>query len=143
MSDRRFRFGVQAHQATDGPGWTGFAQKAEELGYSTLLVMDHFGDQLGPVPAMTAAAAATKDLRVGSLVFDNDYRHPVTLAKDIATVDLLSGGRFVLGTAAGYLRSEYAALGVDFEERNALFDEAGIGTALRRQAERVSDIYRH
>jgi alkanesulfonate monooxygenase SsuD/methylene tetrahydromethanopterin reductase-like flavin-dependent oxidoreductase (luciferase family) len=76
MSDRRFRFGVQAHQAADGPGWTGFAQRAGEFGYSTLLVMDHFGDQLGPVPAMTSAAAATRDLRVGSLVCDNDYRHP-------------------------------------------------------------------
>ena len=67
MIDRRFRFGVQAHQALDGPAWTAQAQRAEELGYSTLLVMDHFGEQMGPIPAMTAAAEATSKLRVGSL----------------------------------------------------------------------------
>ena len=115
MSDRRFRFGVQAHQAADGRVWTDLAQRAEELGYSTLLVMDHFGDQLGPVPAMTAAAAATRELRVGSLVFDNDYRHPVTLAKDIATVDLLSGGRVEFGLGAGWMTSDYEESGIPLD----------------------------
>ena len=115
MSDRRFRFGVQAHQAADGAGWTDLARRAEQLGYSTLLVMDHFGDQLGPVPALTAAAAATQELRVGSLVFDNDYRHPVTLAKDIATVDLLSGGRVEFGLGAGWMTSDYDESGIPLD----------------------------
>ena len=65
MSDRRFRFGVQAHQAPDGPGWTGFAQRAEELGYSTLLVMDHFGDQL--LAAVPGAEAVVLDSVTHSL----------------------------------------------------------------------------
>ena len=115
MSERRFRFGVQAHQAPNGQAWTDLAQRAEGLGYSTLLVMDHFGDQLGPIPAMTAASAATQELRVGSLVFDNDYRHPVTLAKDIATVDLLSGGRVEFGLGAGWMTSDYDESGIPLD----------------------------
>ena len=115
MTGRRFRFGVQAHLAADGPGWTDLAKRAEALGYSTFLVMDHFGDQLGPIPAMTAAAAATAELRVGSLVFDNDYRHPVCLAKDIATVDLLSGGRVEFGLGAGWMTSDYEESGIPLD----------------------------
>ena len=122
MSELRFRFGVQAHQAADGPEWTGLAQRAEEFGYSTLLVMDHFGDQLGPVPAMTAAAAATRELQVGSLVFDNDYRHPVTLAKDIATVDLLSGGRVEFGLGAGWMTSDYDESGIPMDPAGVRID---------------------
>lgn len=122
MSDRRFRFGVQAHQAPDGPGWTKLAQRAEALGYSALLVMDHFGDQLGPIPAMTLAAATTQELRVGSLVFDNDYRHPVTLAKDIATVDVLSGGRVEFGLGAGWMTSDYDESGIRLEPARVRID---------------------
>ena len=122
MRDRRFRFGVQAHRAPDGPAWTELARRAEGLGYSTLLVMDHFGDQLGPVPAMTAAATATAELRVGSLVFDNDYRHPVTLAKDIATVDLLSAGRVEFGVGAGWMRSDYEEAGILLEPAEVRID---------------------
>ena len=115
MDERPFRFGVQAFQASDGPAWVATARRTEELGYSALLVMDHFGDQLGPIPAMTAAAAATEELRVGSLVFDNDYRHPVTLAKDIATVDLLSGGRVEFGLGAGWMTSDYDESGIPLD----------------------------
>ena len=122
MTDHSFRFGVQAHQARDGAAWTAQAQRAEELGYSTLLVMDHFGDQLGPVPAMTAASEATTELRVGSLVFDNDYRHPVTLAKDIATVDLLSGGRVEFGLGAGWMASDYDESGIQFDSAGVRID---------------------
>ena len=62
---------------------------------------DHFGDQLAPVPALAAVAAATTTLRMGSLVFGNDYRHPVVLAKEAATLDVLSDGRFELSLGAG------------------------------------------
>ncbi|HXW35883.1 MAG TPA: LLM class flavin-dependent oxidoreductase, partial [Acidimicrobiales bacterium] len=68
--------------------WAAQARKAEDLGYSALLMPDHFGDQLAPVPALVAAADATSTLRVGTLVFDNDYRHPLLLAKEAATLDV-------------------------------------------------------
>ena len=73
---RPFRFGVMAGKADDGPGWSEQARRAEALGYSSLLMPDHFGDQFAPVPALTMAAAATSELRVGALVFANDFRHP-------------------------------------------------------------------
>src|SRR5690242_20084054 len=97
---RRFRFGIQLHTAPDARSWADLARKAEDLGYSTLFMPDHFGDQLAPVPALTAAAAATTTLKVGALVFDNDYKHPVVLAKEIATLDLLSDGRVEFGLGA-------------------------------------------
>lgn len=109
---RKFRFGIQLHTATSGKEWAESARRAEELGYSTLFLPDHFGDQLAPVPALMAAADATTDLRIGALVLDNDYRHPVVLAKEAATLDLLSGGRFELGIGAGWLNTDYEQSGI-------------------------------
>ena len=83
----------------------GQARKAEDLGYDTLFMPDHFGDQLAPVPALMAAADATTGPAVGTLVFDNDYKHPVVLAKELATLDVLSGGRMELGLGAGWMSS--------------------------------------
>jgi probable F420-dependent oxidoreductase len=96
------------------------ARRAETLGYATFLIRDHFrpdffGPQLAPLPACMAVAATTQTLRVGTLVIDNDYRHPVMLAKEAATIDLLSGGRLELGLGAGWLRVEYDAAGIPFE----------------------------
>jgi probable F420-dependent oxidoreductase len=92
----------------------------ESYGYSTFLIRDHFvpdyfGDQFAPFAALMTAAHVTSSLRVGSLVFDNDYRHPVVLAKEAATLDLLSGGRFELGLGAGWLRSEYEQAGMPYD----------------------------
>ena len=87
---RPFRFGVMAAKAKSSAEWTDTAKKAEDLGYSALLMPDHFGDQLSPIPALSMAAAATKALRVGTLVFANDFRHPAVLAKEnIRKVELL------------------------------------------------------
>lgn len=112
---RPFRFGVQLSTAPDGPTWAGLARKAEDLGYSTLFMPDHFGDQLSPTIALQAAADATTTLRVGALVYDNDYRHPVVLAKDAATLDLLSGGRLELGLGAGWMASDYEQSGIPMD----------------------------
>src|SRR5213082_713944 len=90
---RPFRFGVIVYQAKSKDEWVARAQRAENLGYSTFLVPDHLEDQLAAVPALVAAAEATTSIRIGSSVFDNDFRHPVMLAKEAATIDLLSGGR--------------------------------------------------
>lgn len=113
--DRRLRFGVQLATAPDGPSWTDQARRLEDLGYSSLFVPDHFEDQLGPIAALTAAAAATRELRVGALVLDNDYRHPVPLAKELATIDLLSAGRLEVGIGAGWMRTDYERSGIAYD----------------------------
>jgi probable F420-dependent oxidoreductase len=126
---RPFRFGVTVPTVTSGAGWVERARRAEQLGYSILQVPDHFRDQLAPVPALTAAAMATTRLRVGALVFCNDFRHPVVLAKEAATIDVLSGGRFELGLGSGWLREEYDQAGIRFDAP---------GTRIERLAEAVS-----
>jgi probable F420-dependent oxidoreductase len=109
---RKFRFGLQVSTAPTAQDWADLARKAEDLGYSTLFMPDHFGDQLAPVPALMAAADATTDLRIGALVFDNDYKHPVVLAKEIATLDVLSGGRVEFGIGAGWMTTDYEQSGI-------------------------------
>src|SRR5437870_7622877 len=112
MSEHKFRFGVQASTPAGGEDWAALARRVEDLGYSSLFLPDHFGDQLAPVPAMMAAADATTELRVGTLVFDNDFKHPVVLAKEIATIDALSGGRVEFGLGAGWLTTDYEQSGI-------------------------------
>lgn len=96
-----FRFGVVAAAARTGEEWTSKARRVESLGYAILGTPDGLRYTLAPLPALTAAAAATRSLRVGTYVIANDFRNPVLLAKEAATVDLLSGGRFELGLGAG------------------------------------------
>lgn len=96
------------------------ARRAEDSGYSTFLIRDHFieepfGHQLAPLTALAAVAGATNRLRVGSLVLSNDYRHPVMLAKEIATLDVLSSGRVELGLGAGFSKAEYESAGIPFD----------------------------
>lgn len=110
-----FRFGVQLFGTFDGSGWAAAARKAEDLGFSSLFLPDHFDDQLAPLPALVAAADATTTLRLGALVLDNDYRHPVVLAKEAATVDVLSGGRLELGIGAGWQNTDYERAGITKE----------------------------
>ena len=107
-----FRFGVQLYKAASGQEWRDKARKAESLGYSSLYIPDHFSDLWGPIAAMTAAVEATSTLRVGALVFDNDYRHPVVLAKEIATIDILSQGRVEFGLGAGWMTTDYEQSGI-------------------------------
>ena len=92
------------------------------MGYSAVYLPDHFGDQVGPIAALMAAADATATLRVGSLVFDNDYRHPVVLAKEAATLDLLSGGRLDLGIGAGWMVSDYEQAGIPYDSAGIRID---------------------
>jgi probable F420-dependent oxidoreductase len=101
--------------ASSAAEWAALARKFEDLGFSTLHLPDHFGDQLHPIPAMMAAADATTDLRVGALVFDNDYKHPVVLAKEIASIDVLSGGRVEFGIGAGWMNTDYEQSGIPKE----------------------------
>ena len=117
-----FRFGVQASGPADAAGWSEFARKAESLGVSTLTMADHFSDQLAPIAGLMAAAMATSDLRVGALVLCNDYRHPVVVAKEAATIDVLSGGRLELGLGAGWMTTDYAEAGLDLDPAGTRID---------------------
>ena len=112
---RPMRFGVITSHAPDGPSWRARARRAEELGYSTLLMPDHFQEQWAPLVALTVAAEATEHLNVGTLVFANDYRHPAVLAKEIATLDRASGGRVEFGLGAGWKRSDYDEAGLEYD----------------------------
>ncbi len=117
-----FRFAVQLEGAPTGGAWRDLARKVEALGYATLYVPDHLGDQWGPVVAITAAAEATTTLKVGALVFDNDYRHPVVLAKEMATLDLLSEGRLEVGLGAGWMKADYDQTGIPYDEPRVRVD---------------------
>jgi len=115
LETRPFRFGVIAESASSREQWVALVRRVEELGYATFLLADHFVNELLPIAALMAAADATKSLRVGSFVFDNDFRHPALLAKEVAALDLLSGGRFEFGIGAGWHRPEYEQIGLPFE----------------------------
>jgi probable F420-dependent oxidoreductase len=97
---RKLLFGITGRGNTLTE-WRDFARKAEALGYSTLVLPDHFSRQFAPLLALTAAAQVTSTLRLGTLVLDNDFRHPAVLAKEAATMDLMSDGRFELGVGTG------------------------------------------
>ena len=111
-----FRFALQASGAASPGAWRDLARKTEDLGYSTLYVPDHLDDQWAPMVAVTVAAEATTTLRVGTLVLDNDFRHPVVLAKEAATLDVVTGGRFEFGIGAGWLRADYEQSGIAMDQ---------------------------
>ena len=101
MTGHPFRFGVLAALARSGEEWADRARRIESLGYSSLVMPEGLRYMLGPFPALAAAAAAARSLRVGAYVIANDFRNPVLLAKEAATLDVLSGGCFELGIGAG------------------------------------------
>jgi len=110
-----FRFAVQLARAGSGEDWARSARRAETLGFAVLAMPDHLGNQLSPLVALSAAAAATTRLRVSTFVFANDYRHPLILAREAATLDLLSGGRFEMGMGAGWMVEDYRRLGMNYD----------------------------
>jgi probable F420-dependent oxidoreductase len=130
-----FRFGVQSYHA-DSPGqWREQARRAEALGFSAFHLADHV---IGPgpalaatnhpvqtvaaIPAMAVAAEATESIRIGCRVLCIDYRNPVMLAKELATIDFFSGGRLEIGLGAGWLENEYHAIGVPFDRAGVRLD---------------------
>ncbi|MEM7096068.1 MAG: TIGR03621 family F420-dependent LLM class oxidoreductase [Actinomycetota bacterium] len=127
-----FRFSASL-ASTGSDDLVGLAQRAEELGYSAVTLSDHFYDQPAPLIGLTAAAAATTSLRVLPLVLANDYRHPVVLAKEIATLDKLSNGRVEFGIGAGWLIADYEQAGMPY-------DSAGV--RIRRLREAVDVLQR-
>ena len=127
---RTFRFGVQVSTAESAGDWRDKARKIEDLGYSTLFMPDHFIDtQLAPMTAISFAAAHTTKLRIGMLVLGNDYKHPAVVAKEAATIDLLSDGRLEFGLGAGWMQTDYDALGMPYD---------GAGTRVARLEEALA-----
>src|SRR5260370_32724294 len=110
-----FRFGVNVGPSRSQAEWAEKARKVEGFGYDALTVPDHLAEFFAPMPALVSAAEATKTLRVGTNVLNNDFRHPVLVAREAATVDLLTGGRFLLGLGAGHMQSEYDQAGLSFD----------------------------
>jgi probable F420-dependent oxidoreductase len=131
---RRFRFGVYVGGLAPGRDWAPVARGAQDLGYQILLVPDHLNGQLSPVPALAAAAAVTSTLRVGTYVLANDLRHPLLLARDAATLDIVSGGRFELGLGAGWWRIDYDPLHLPLEPAGTRIDRLAEALALLRGA---------
>src|SRR6266700_2867913 len=125
-NQRPFRFGVTVSRADSAEGWWAEMRRVEAAGYSTLLVADWLGPVLAPLPALAIAAASTTRLRVGTWALANDFRNPVLVAREAATLDLLTDGRFELGLGAGRADHGYASLG--------LHPDAG-GVRVRRLAE--------
>ncbi len=134
-NSKPFRFGVQSYAPETGEQWRRQAQRAEALGFSTFSVADHV---IGPgpalratghpvqtvaaIPAMVVAAEATERINIGSRVLCTDYRNPVMLAKELATLDFFSAGRLEIGLGAGWLENEYEAMGVPFERASVRLD---------------------
>jgi probable F420-dependent oxidoreductase len=118
-----FTFGVQMGNAGSATEWRDKARKLEDHGYSTLYMPDHFIDTaLAPMPAMAMALAHTTTLRVCALVLDNDYKHPAIVAKEVATMDVLSDGRSDLGIGAGWMKTDYDALGLPYDRAGVRVD---------------------
>lgn len=128
MDRQPFRFAIQATNASSAGDWREFVSRVEDLGYSTLFLADHYlgpgpaqhaartpRQDLAPIAAIAAAAAYTSVLRVGCRVFCIDYHVPAVLAKEIATLDLLSDGRLEVGIGAGWSAVEYEAMGLHFD----------------------------
>lgn len=147
MAPRPFRFGLQAYEATTAAEWSEVVHRAEDSGYSTLFSSDHyFGPgriaestgqrpvDVAPLTSIAFAAAMTSTLRVGCRVFACDFHHPVVLAKEMATLDLLSNGRLEVGLGAGWVRDEYDGLGVQMD---------GAGTRIARLVEYVELMRAH
>jgi probable F420-dependent oxidoreductase len=125
-----FRFGVSVRSAGSRAEWEDKARKFEALGYSTLTVPDHLAEMIAPIPALVSAAAVTKTLRIGTAVLNNDFRHPVLLAREAATVDLLTDGRLELGLGAGHMRAEYDQAGLGFDAGGARVERLAEAVAI-------------
>jgi probable F420-dependent oxidoreductase len=135
VSVHPFRFGVQSYSATSGADWREQARAAEALGYSSFHLADHVigpgpalaatnhpVQNLAAIPAMAVAAEATSTIRVGCRVLCTDYRNPVMLAKELATLAMFSDGRLEMGLGAGWLQGEYEAIGVRWDPPGVRID---------------------
>jgi probable F420-dependent oxidoreductase len=127
--NRSIRFGAQVTKGESAAAWGELAWALEDHGFDTLSMPDHLGPQLAPLSALSYAAARTSMIRLTMSVLDNDFRHPAILAKEVATLDLLSSGRVELGLGAGWMTEDYNTSGIAFDPP---------GTRIERLAEAVA-----
>ncbi|MEE9176795.1 MAG: LLM class flavin-dependent oxidoreductase [Acidimicrobiia bacterium] len=111
---RPFRFGLSIGGISGRDDFVATVHKAEASGFEVISSADHIGRRLAVLPMLTAAAEISS-LRISPMVMANDYRHPVVLAKDTATIDVLSGGRFELGIGTGWIEEQYNAAGIRYD----------------------------
>src|SRR6476660_1222514 len=112
---RPFHFLADVSEIVTGSELAARARRAEDMGYHAVVVPDHLLGQLSPVVAMATVAAATTTLRMSAFVLNNDLRHPAVLAQDLASIDVLSGGRVDIAIGAGWNKPEYDAIGIAFD----------------------------
>jgi probable F420-dependent oxidoreductase len=133
--DRKFRFGVQTSGAGSRRDWQEKARKIEALGYSTLYMPDHFIETVhAPMVGIATAAEATASLRIGTLVLGNDYKHPAVVAKEFASLDVLSDGRVEAGIGAGWMKTDYSALGLPYDSPGMRIERLGEALAIVKGA---------
>ena len=125
VSVHPFRFGIQLRQADTGEGWRALARKAEDVGYSTVFLPDHFGETWSPTVPLTVAAEVTSSINVGALVYDNDYRHPLVLSRDIAAMDVMFPGRVEFGIGAGWMTTDYEQSGIPLDTPKVRIERMG------------------
>jgi probable F420-dependent oxidoreductase len=134
MTPRRFRFGLQVSGARSPDAWAKKARQAEDLGFDTILIGDHLLDGLfSPMVSLCAMADATSRLHVGTLVLNNDFRHPALLAREAATLDFLTDGRFELGIGAGHTAAEYDEIGLVFDSASVRVERLDESVSILRR----------
>jgi probable F420-dependent oxidoreductase len=131
--ERPFRFGVQQYRIESRTAWQETARRAEALGYDILVFPDHIGELHAFAPALLAAADVTTSLRIGTLVLDNNFRHPALVAADTMTLDVLSDGRFELGIGAGWMVEDYERSGIPFDPPGLRVERLEESIAIIRQ----------
>ena len=129
---RRFRFGAEMTEPFPATTWPDSARRLESLGFSTLVVPDHFHEGLGPITAMTAAAMSTTTLKVAAMVLNTDLRHPAVLARELASIDIVSEGRLEVGLGAGYNPLDYRRSGIAMDPPGTRVDRLIEHTAVLR-----------
>ena len=133
MTVPTFSFTLSAHRTATGNDWSNLARRAEDLGYTTLAIPDHRSNQFSPIPALGAAAAVTSTLRLATQVLCNDLRHPLLLAEELATLDVLSAGRLEWGIGAGWLPDDFLPLGATFDDAGVRIDRLIEAVTLMRR----------
>jgi probable F420-dependent oxidoreductase len=131
---RRFRFGADLSEPLPGLTWADTIRRIEDLGLTTVFLPDHFDEQWGPFTALAAAAVVSPSITLGTLVLDNDYRHPVVTAKEIATLDRLSEGRVELGVGAGWKKIDYEQSGMAMDRPKVRVDRMIEGIEVMRRS---------
>ena len=120
--ERPFRFSLQEARADSRRQWVDLVKRVDDAGFDMLVTADHLHECLAPLIPLVTAAEVSDRLRLGVMVLNNDFLHPALLAREVATLDLLSDGRAELGIGAGHAKPEYDAAGLPFDAASTRVD---------------------